>query len=371
MNDSSPFVLLILQATPFCNLDCTYCYLPDRTDRGRFDLTLIPSIMDNLERSNLLNNELNVQWHAGEPTVLPPSFYKTAFKLFEKHNLNEVKIAHSFQTNATLLTQEYCDFIKEYNVSIGVSIDGCDFIHNRNRTYRNGKGSFSQTMKGIELLKKNDIDFSIIAVLTDFSLQYPDELYVFFRDLGVKSVGFNVEEKEGCHTKSSMDYKMQEKYRNFLNQFIKSIREGDFKLYQREYNKILNSILYRSDNFKNGLVTPLSTITVDIKGNFTAFSPELLTLKDRLHGNYIFGNVNTILFSEIFHDPHFVNIYSEIVKGVEMCKATCEYFSICGGGAPSSKINENGTFASTETNYCVYNIKIPTDIILKDLESCN
>jgi hypothetical protein len=34
--------LLVMQPTPFCNLDCTYCYLPHRDDKRRLARTSKP-----------------------------------------------------------------------------------------------------------------------------------------------------------------------------------------------------------------------------------------------------------------------------------------------------------------------------------------
>ncbi|TAG58778.1 MAG: GRRM system radical SAM/SPASM domain protein [Cytophagales bacterium] len=365
MNSNSPFVLLVIQATPFCNLDCKYCYLPDRLNKKIFDINLIPSIMDNLEKSDLLNKELNINWHAGEPTVLSPSFYENVINEFEKYNKTNIKIQHSFQTNATLINSEYCELIKKYDISIGVSIDGPKFINDENRLYRNGRSSFEKSMNGIELLKKNQIKFSLIAVLTEYSLNYPDEMFEFFNEINATSIGFNVEEKEGCHRNTSMDKGMTEKYKDFFQKFILKIQNSDIKLQQREYLNSLSSIIYQSDVYKNGLVKPLSTITIDIAGNYTVFSPELLTVDN---GKYIFGNVKVDLFNDIFKNDEFNKVYSEILEGVEMCKKTCDYFNVCGGGSPSNKLHENGTFSSTETNYCIYNTKIPTEIVLNELE---
>jgi uncharacterized protein len=37
----SPLTLLMIQPTPFCNITCSYCYLPHRDLKKRFDLDLI------------------------------------------------------------------------------------------------------------------------------------------------------------------------------------------------------------------------------------------------------------------------------------------------------------------------------------------
>ena len=33
--------LLVLQPTPFCNIDCSYCYLPNRALRARMSLATL------------------------------------------------------------------------------------------------------------------------------------------------------------------------------------------------------------------------------------------------------------------------------------------------------------------------------------------
>jgi len=58
----------------------------------------------------------------------------------------------------------------------------------------------------------------------------------------------------------------------------------------------------------------------------------------------------------------------QIDEGIEMCKDTCGYFSICGRGAPANKVFENGTFASTETMACRLRRKHVTDFVLGIIE---
>lgn len=367
MKNKSQLVLLVLQATPFCNLDCKYCYLPDRLNKNSFDLSLIPKIMRGLIDEKLLTDSLNINWHAGEPTVLPTEFYEEAFNLFEEHNNIGVKIKHFFQTNATLLTPEYCEFIKKNNISVGVSIDGPKFINDRNRVYRNNKGSFNKMMQGIELLRSFNIDFSVISVLTDYSLNFPEEIFLSLKSLNPRSIGFNVEEKEGCNMTTSIDRTMKNKYYDFLSTFNELLFRDEKPIHQREYVRTLNSIIYQSENYKNGLVTPLSTISIAANGDFTVFSPELLTIKDNKYGNYVFGNVKNDSFKSIYKNEKFIKIYDEIQKGVDQCRRECEFFDICGGGSPSNKLHENGTFNSMETNYCLYNIKIPAELVLQNL----
>jgi uncharacterized protein len=323
--------------------------------------------MHRLIDEKLLTDTLNVNWHAGEPLVLPPAFYDHSFRCFEEHNSIGVNIKHFFQTNGTLITPEFCELISKYDVKIGISIDGPQFINDRQRFYRDGRGSFQKIMQGVQLLREHEIDFSVISVLTDYSLDFPDQLYDFYKDLRPTSIGFNIEEIEGCHQETSVGEELIHKLYAFLSRFYRHVLADEMPIVQREYTRALKSILYGTEEFKNGLVTPLSTISIAANGDFTVFSPELLTFQDQKYGSYVFGNVKENSFHSIYENDKFMEIFSEIRMGVDKCRANCEYFTICGGGSPSNKLHENGSFNSTETKYCLFNTKIPADLVLADL----
>jgi uncharacterized protein len=54
----------------------------------------------------------------------------------------------------------------------------------------------------------------------------------------------------------------------------------------------------------------------------------------------------------------------DIDAGVAKCRASCEYFSICGGGAPMNKLTENGSFDSTKTVFCSLIQMAAADVVL-------
>ncbi|MEM7669091.1 MAG: hypothetical protein AAF317_08050 [Pseudomonadota bacterium] len=56
--------LLVLQGTPFCNLDCSYCYLPNRNDRSRMSLDTIEASVRWLIHEDLIGDQLSIAWHA-------------------------------------------------------------------------------------------------------------------------------------------------------------------------------------------------------------------------------------------------------------------------------------------------------------------
>src|SRR5204862_4730247 len=107
--------------------------------------------------------------------------------------------------------------------------------------------------------------------------------------------------------------------------------------------------------------------SMDWAGNIATFSPELLGLKNAVYGDFILGNINCDRLTDMAHGPALIKLRQDIDAGVEMCRQRCEYFSICGGGEPVNKLAENGSFASTETNYCRMTQMRATELVLDQL----
>ena len=71
--------LLVVQPTPFCNINCRYCYLPSRNDKSTISLETVRTLFEKVFSSGWLSDELTIIWHAGEPLVMPVNFYRQAF----------------------------------------------------------------------------------------------------------------------------------------------------------------------------------------------------------------------------------------------------------------------------------------------------
>ena len=64
-----PVRLLVVQPTPFCNLDCDYCYLPDRGDRTRMSFAVLEAAVARVLDSPYFAGGFTLLWHAGEPLM--------------------------------------------------------------------------------------------------------------------------------------------------------------------------------------------------------------------------------------------------------------------------------------------------------------
>src|SRR5262249_22996310 len=149
--------------------------------------------------SGWATSPLTVIWHAGEPLVLPVAYYRDAFDRIDALRPPELCLRHSIQTNGMLITPDWCDLFKQYQVGIGVSLDGPRHLHDAHRLTRSGRGTFDQTLQGIRVLQQSNVPFHVITVLSECSLDDPDGLVDFYIAEAIDQVCFNVEESEGDH----------------------------------------------------------------------------------------------------------------------------------------------------------------------------
>lgn len=373
-SEFGPISLVVIQGTSLCNLNCDYCYLPDRQINQQISLDLIEPILERVLTSRFLGDRFTICWHAGEPLTMPISFYQAAFAQIEaaktKYLSKPCAIAYSIQTNATLINQAWCDFIKTHNIKVGVSLDGPEFIHDAHRKTWKNLGTHAAAMRGVSLLQKNNIDFHVISVLTRESLDYPDEMFHFFMDNGMRRIGFNVEEIEGVNQSTSLDTREAEMtYRSFIQRFWELTKSVKGALKVREFERICG-LIYTGAKLERGqMTTPFSIVSIDYQGNFTTFSPELLAMKDQTYGDFVLGNVLHDSFESVCGTKKFQTLHQEIRSGVDLCQQTCQYFSVCGGGAPSNKYWENHSFSTAETRSCRLYKQVITDVVLEDFET--
>src|SRR5688572_5057298 len=119
-----PLELLVIQPTPFCNINCSYCYLPDRQNARKMSFPTLEQTFAWAFSSGLVRGPFTLLWHAGEPLVMPPAFYDRAAELLAAHDPDGALVTQSFQTNATLIDAEWCALIRRHNIRVGVSVDG-------------------------------------------------------------------------------------------------------------------------------------------------------------------------------------------------------------------------------------------------------
>ena len=172
---TSGFHMLAKPSGPICNLDCHYCFYTEKetlfsgTPSFRMsDETLRKFIKQYIEAQE--SPEIPFVWQGGEPTLMGLDFYKKVIEFQRKYGKGK-KITNSLQTNGTLLTEEWCQFLAQHGFLVGLSLDGPELIHDHFRVDRGGKPTFHKVLKALHLLKKYKVSFNVLTCVTKFSSQ--------------------------------------------------------------------------------------------------------------------------------------------------------------------------------------------------------
>ncbi|MDI1465402.1 GRRM system radical SAM/SPASM domain protein [Catellatospora sp. KI3] len=356
--------LVVLQPTTFCNIDCSYCYLTERGSSNRMSPQVQRAAFERVLSSELVQDPVVFLWHLGEPLSVPPRFYEEAFataaEVAQQHGRS---ISHGFQTNATLVNEAWVELIRRHRVKVGVSIDGPAFIHDRVRVDRKGRGTHADVMRGVRLLQQAGIGFGAISVLTDFTMDYPEQYYDFFVEAGIDDIGFNIDEVEGGNTTSSFGPQAStQRYERFLERLLDRAAHHHGAVKIREIWTNLAALAFGGEEPVNNTNMPMRIINIDRRGDVTTFCPELVT------SGITMGNVLVDRIDEMLSNPVFQRVSDEIATGVQLCRQTCQYWRFCGGGSPSNKFFEHGRFDVAETRTCQVHKKATVDVLLRHLE---
>ncbi len=178
---------------PACNLDCEYCfYLEKQALFAAGEKCRMPENVLSAFIAGYISQPAPVVefvWQGGEPTLLGIDFFRRVVEL-QKPFSKSKKITNSLQTNGTLLTDEWCRFLKKHNFMVGVSLDGPKEIHDRYRKDRKGRGTFDEVMRGLLLLQKHKVEYNVLACVAHDTAAKPLEVYRFLKKAGVEFIQF-------------------------------------------------------------------------------------------------------------------------------------------------------------------------------------
>ena len=178
-----------------CNLACDYCYYLNKdkilTQGQTFrmsDTLLEEYIVQHISASP--EPDIRFSWHGGEPTVLGLDTFRKIVEFQKKHLPKHRKIVNGIQTNGTLLDNDWCRFLAEENFTLGLSMDGPQELHDTFRKTKDQKPTFTQTMRGYELVRNYGINCDILCVVNAVNVECPEKVYRFFKRIQAPYVSF-------------------------------------------------------------------------------------------------------------------------------------------------------------------------------------
>ena len=178
--------LHIFVVTTVCNMSCIYCQANNGVECSHLIMNkeMAEKAVDIALQSP--EQSLCFEFQGGEPLV-NFDIIKHIVQYAEIHKETH-EIAYTVVTNLTLLNDEMLDFFVQYNFGISTSVDGSELVHNNNRPYADGSGTFKKVINSVERVRKAGLQVGAIETTTRFSLNFPKEIVHAYVDMGFESI---------------------------------------------------------------------------------------------------------------------------------------------------------------------------------------
>ncbi|MDH8702073.1 uncharacterized protein M2138_001427 [Dysgonomonadaceae bacterium PH5-43] len=331
-----PLYVMLKPIGPLCNLRCKYCYYLGKKelypDEKRFQMSdelLEKFTKQYLESQTMM--EVLFTWHGGETLMRDISFYKKALMYQRKYGGGR-PISNCLQTNGTLLNDEWCRFFKENNFLIGISVDGPQRFHDHYRTTVDGRPSFAQVMRGIELLKKHNVDFNIMGVVNDYNADYPLEFYNFFKSIDCHYIQF-----------SPIVERMDDG--SFAPWNVSADKWGDFliAIFDEWVRKDVGNyfIQYFDSTLANWVgVEPGTCILAPTCGHagVMEYNGDIYACDHLVYPEYKRGNINTQTLTEMMYSQKQTSFGQSKASNLPSLCKSCKFLFACNGECPKNRI---------------------------------
>ncbi|MBN2019863.1 MAG: radical SAM protein, partial [Sedimentisphaerales bacterium] len=212
-NFAQGFNVIAKPIGPVCNLDCKYCFYKEKHALfpKNHNYHISDEILEEFTRRYIESQPLSpvpFVWQGGEPTLLGLDFFRKAVRFQKKYAQNK-QITNSLQTNGTLLDDSWCEFLAQNNFLVGISIDGPEDIHNVFRADRKGRPTFDTVMRGLDCLKKHQVEFNALCCVAKHNEEKPLDVYRFFKEQGVRYIQFiPVAERHADKTSAELGFRL-------------------------------------------------------------------------------------------------------------------------------------------------------------------
>jgi len=180
------FHILAKPTGSICNLDCKYCYFLSKEmlypgSQFRMADEMLETYIRQIIQAHK-GPEVVIAWQGGEPTLMGLDFFRRSIAYEKKYLKPGTTLQNTLQTNGTLLDDEWCEFFRENEFLIGLSIDGPREMHDLYRVDKGGQPTFDKVMRAARLMQKHGVEFNVLTTVHAGNGDYPLEVYSFLRD---------------------------------------------------------------------------------------------------------------------------------------------------------------------------------------------
>ena len=181
------FVVMAKPVGALCNLRCSYCYYLGADARtGIESYRMSDELLERYIKGYIKASPgpvVQFNWHGGEPTLAGKAFFEKAVSLQKKYLPEGFQCINNIQTNGVLIDEDFAEFLKANAFDVGLSTDGAECVHDHFRKHPDGSGSYAETVRTAEILRKKGISADLLCTVTKRSTEHAKEVYAGLKAL--------------------------------------------------------------------------------------------------------------------------------------------------------------------------------------------
>lgn len=342
---------LYLILTEKCNMDCLYCSQSAFRTRDRMNGMSLETLSEILTKFYKFETtrKRTVVLYGGEPTLNRAGIDYTVRYIREKKQDQGAEIV--IFTNGILLDDELIDFFKVNGVSIIISLDGPQEIHDKYRLW-NGKGSFERIAQAISKLQEKNIPFGISSTIASHTVKHLKELIkgfvsayhpvsiglnpLHYVPAGREAIAVNIQEMAQSMTEA---YDTARKHGIYIEQIMRRVRPF-----------ILAAPRLKDCPSCGGMIRALPNGCFGPCGHFMEEQKEI--------------ELPTYSFRESQIMKKWNERISPLIPGCTDCPA----LALCGGGCPYNSLKNGGSIFSSNDERSCYQAKFMLNHLIELLE---
>lgn len=327
-----PLTVMMKPSSGQCNMHCDYCFYCDEME-NRSQKTfgfMSEETLRNVIRKTMphATHQITYAFQGGEPTLRGIEFFREAIRLEQQYNQNHLQVHNVLQTNGLRLNAQWCQFFKENNFLIGVSVDGNEALHDCYRHQINGASTYARIVENIALLDRFDVPYNILTVVTERLAHHAKEVYESY-----KQKGWHYQQYIECldplnSGETSSVYSLQPRsYGLFLSELFDlwyaDLQRGT-QPYIRQFENYISILMGIPPEACSQRGTCGMQLVVEADGS--VYPCDFYMLDE-----YLLGNFNRDRLPQINQKREEIAFISRSTNITETCRH-CQYHSICGGG---------------------------------------
>ncbi len=333
--------LLVKPASAVCNLDCEYCFYLDREADPYKDLPgwrMSDEVLERLVDQFLFYSypASVFAWQGGEPTLAGLKFFQRAVELEQQYGRDGHVVSNALQTNGILIDDDWCALLREYNFLVGLSLDGPEQVHDRYRFNRRRQGTWRKVIEGAETLRKNNVEFNILCVVSQANVHQPRQLYQWFRREGfdfIQYIPLAEFDQEGNPLPFALT---PEQYGKFLLETFECWWPDRRRVHIRFFDNVVEALIGEKPGNCTLHTTCDSYVVVEYNGD--VYPCDFFVEK-----SWKLGNVMVDSFPEIARRTKRAEFARTKVMPHPECLG-CEFEFVCHGGCPKLRHGRHHRF---------------------------